>query len=117
MVWGVVIILAFSALLALIVYLYQEHVDYLNRSIRELKSNIETLQGDVDTYKELLEDTEGYYEKWLETVNELSEAKNHIFELEQENGFLQKEKEGCEWEIENLQMQNDDLYRELEEYR
>ena len=83
MIWGVVIILAFSALLALIIYLYQEHVDYLNRSIKELKSNIETLQGDVDTYKELLEDTEGYYEKWLETVNELSKVEQERYELKQ----------------------------------
>ena len=91
MIWGVVIILAFSALLALIVYLYQEHVDYLNRSIRELKSNIETLQGDVDTYKELLEDTEGYYEKWLETVADLDEANQKVWDLEEEIKHLENQ--------------------------
>ena len=115
--WGVVIILIFSALLALIVYLYQEHVDHLNHTIEMLRVNKNILGEELDNYKELVEDLDGYYDKWIETVNELSEAKNHIFELEQENGYLQKEKEGCEWEIENLQMQNDDLYRELEEYR
>ena len=115
--WGVVIILIFSGMLGIMIKLYEDHVDYLNKKIKDLQFEVDLTTECLDAHKEMVEDLEGYYEKWLETVNELSEAKNHIFELEQENGFLQKEKEGCEWEIENLQMQNDDLYRELEEYR
>lgn len=102
---------------ALMIYLYQDHIHYLENKIYNLKAELELTIDCLDAHKEMVEDLEGYYEKWREAMDELSEAKNYIFELEQENGFLQKEKEGCEWEIENLQMQNDDLYRELEEYR
>ena len=83
MVWGVVIILAFSALLALIVYLYQEHVDHLNHTIEMLRVNKNILGEELDNYKELVEDLDGYYDKWIETVNELSKANQEIFELRQ----------------------------------
>ena len=80
MVWGVVIILAFSALLALIVYLYQEHVDYLNHTIEMLRVNKDILGEELDSYKELVEDLDGYYDKWIETVNELNKANQTIWE-------------------------------------
>lgn len=80
MIWGVVIILAFSALLALIVYLYQEHVDYLNHTIEMLRMNKDILGEELDNYKELVEDLDGYYDKWIETVNELNKANQTIWE-------------------------------------
>lgn len=80
MIWGVVIILAFSALLALIVYLYQEHVDYLNHTIEMLRMNKDILGEEIDNYKELVEDLDGYYDKWIETVNELNKANQTIWE-------------------------------------
>lgn len=78
--WGVVIILAFSALLALIIYLYQEHVDYLNRKIRDLQFEADLATECLDAHKEMVEDLEGYYEKWLETVDELNKAEQTIWE-------------------------------------
>ena len=81
--WGVVIILIFSALLALIIYLYQEHVDHLNHTIKMLRVNKDILGEELDNYKELVEDLDGYYDKWIETVNELSKANQEIFELRQ----------------------------------
>ena len=80
MIWGVVIILIFSGLLALIIYLYQEHVDYLNKKIRDLQFEVDLTTECLDAHKEMVEDLEGYYEKWLETVNELSKANQTIWE-------------------------------------
>ena len=80
MIWGVVIILAFSALLALIVYLYQEHVDHLNHTIEMLRVNKDILGEELDSYKELVEDLDGYYDKWIETANELNKANQTIWE-------------------------------------
>jgi len=84
MVWGFIIILAFSALLALIVYLYQDHVDHLNYTIEMLRMNKDILGEEIDNYKELVEDLDGYYDKWRETVAELDEANQKIWELQQE---------------------------------
>lgn len=78
--WGVVIILIFSALLALIIYLYQEHVDYLNKKIKDLQFEVDLTTECLDAHKEMVEDLEGYYEKWRETVNELSKAEQTIWE-------------------------------------
>ena len=97
MVWGVVIILAFSALLALIVYLYQEHVDYLNHTIEMLRMNKDILGEELDNYKELVEDLDGYYDKWRETVAELDEANQKIWELEDKVSWL---KDQLDW-VEN----------------
>lgn len=80
--WGIVIILIFSALLALIIYLYQEHVDYLNHTIEMLRMNKDILGEEIDNYKELVEDLDGYYDKWRETVAELDEANQKIYKLE-----------------------------------
>ena len=80
MAWGVVIILVFSALLALIIHLYQEHVDYLNHTIKMLRINKDILGEELDNYKELVEDLDGYYDKWIETVNELNKANQIIWE-------------------------------------
>ena len=91
MIWGVVIILAFSALLALIVYLYQEHVDHLNHTIEMLRMNKDILGEELDNYKELVEDLDGYYDKWIETVNELNKANQEIYELKQANRKLKLE--------------------------
>ena len=82
MIWGVVIILAFSALLALIIYLYQEHVEHLNYTIEMLRMNKDILGEELDNYKELVEDLDGYYDKWIETVAELDEANQKIYKLE-----------------------------------
>ena len=88
MIWGVVIILIFSALLALIVYLYQEHVDHLNHTIEMLRVNKNILGEELDNYKELVEDLDGYYDKWIETVNELSKVEQERYELKKENRKL-----------------------------
>ena len=82
MIWGVVIILAFSALLALIIYLYQEHVEHLNYTIEMLRMNKDILGEELDNYKELVEDLDGYYDKWIETIAELDEANQKIYKLE-----------------------------------
>ena len=89
--WGVVIILIFSALLALIIYLYQEHVDYLNRKIRDLQFEVDFTTECLDAHKEMVEDLEGYYEKWRETVNELSKVEQERYKLKQENRKLKLE--------------------------
>ena len=85
---GIVIVLAFSALLALIIYLYQEHVDYLNKQIKDLQFEVDFTTECLDAHKEMVEDLEGYYEKWRETVAELDEANQKIFKLKQENRKL-----------------------------
>ena len=54
--WGIVIILIFSALLALIIYLYQEHVDYLNRKIKDLQFEVDLTTECLDAHKEMVED-------------------------------------------------------------
>lgn len=101
--WGIAIVLMFGASLGLLIYLYQEHVDYLNKQIKDLKFELEFTAECLDAHKEIVEDLEGYYEKWRETVAELDEANQKIYNLE--------------WEITNLQMKNNDMYIELEEYR
>lgn len=81
MAWGVIIILIFSGLLALIIYLYQEHVDHLNHTIKMLRMNKDILGEELDNYKELVEDLDGYYDKWIETVNELNKTKQENWTL------------------------------------
>ena len=96
MIWGVVIILAFSALLALIVYLYQEHVEHLNYTIEMLRVNKDILGEEIDNYKELVEDLDGYYEKWREIVAELDCANQKVWELSTENVDLERENAALE---------------------
>ena len=86
--WGIAIILIFSGLLGIMIKLYEEHVDYLNKKIKDLQFEVDLKTECLDGYKELLEDTEGYYEKWLETVNELSKVEQERYELRQENRKL-----------------------------
>ena len=81
---GVVIVFIFSALLALIIYLYQEHVDYLDKKIEGLQTELELTADCLSAHEEMVEDLEGYYEKWRETVAELDEAKQKIWELERQ---------------------------------
>ena len=85
---GVIVILIFSGLLALIIYLYQDHVDHLNHTIKMLRINKDILGEELDNYKELVEDLDGYYDKWIETVNELSKVEQERYELKQENRKL-----------------------------
>ncbi len=87
---GIVIVLIFSALLALIVYLYQEHVDYLNKKIKDLQFEIDLTTECLDAHKEMVEDLEGYYEKWRETVAELDEANQKIWGLEYQLNRIEK---------------------------
>lgn len=94
MAWGVVIILIFSGLLALIIYLYQEHVDYLNKKIRDLQFEVDLTTECLDAHKEMVEDLEGYYEKWRETVNELNEANQENWTLlNRLEYYLERDKE------------------------
>ena len=81
---GVVIVLIFSALLALIIYLYQEHVDYLNKKIENLQFELDLTTECLDAHVEMVDDLEGYYDKWRETVAELDEANQKIWDLKEE---------------------------------
>lgn len=91
---GVAIVLVFSGLLALIIYLYQEHVDYLNKKIRDLQFEVDLTTECLDAHKEMVEDLEGYYEKWRETVADLDEANQKIWELEDKVSWL---KDQLDW--------------------
>lgn len=90
--WGIAIILIFSGLLGIMIKLYEEHVDYLNKKIKDLQFEVDFVTECLDAHKEMVEDLEGYYEKWRETVAELDEAnqkvykyQNTILELQREN--------------------------------
>lgn len=87
---GVIIIFIFSALLALIIYLYQEHVDYLNKKIEGLQVELELTADCLSAHEEMVEDLEGYYEKWRETVADLDEANQKIWELERQLDWIEK---------------------------
>lgn len=91
---GIVIVLIFSALLALIIHLYQEHVDYLNKQIKDLQFEVDFTTECLDAHKEMVEDLEGYYEKWRETVADLDEANQKIWELEDKVSWL---KDQLDW--------------------
>ena len=53
-----------------------------------LRMNKDILGEELDNYKELVEDLDGYYDKWIETVNELSKVEQERYELKQENRKL-----------------------------
>ena len=88
MIWGAVVFLIFSGLLSIIIKLYEDHVDYLNKKIKDLQFEIDLTTEQLDAHKEMVEDLEGYYEKWLETVNELSKVEQERYKLKQENRKL-----------------------------
>ena len=111
--WGVVIILAFSALLALIIYLYQEHVDYLNKKIRDLQFEVDLTTECLDAHKEMVEDLEGYYEKWRETTTELNKTNVRVWELMKEQDILITENEVLK---EQLKDYNDWVNHKIEKY-
>ena len=91
---GVIVILIFSGLLALIIYLYQDHVDHLNHTIKMLRINKDILGEELDHYKELVEDLDGYYDKWIETMNELNKAKQENWTLSNRlEYYLERDKE------------------------
>ena len=91
---GAVIILIFSGLLTLIIYLYQDHVDHLNHTIKMLRMNKDILGEELDNYKELVEDLDGYYDKWIETVNELNKANQENWTLlNRLEYYLERDKE------------------------
>ena len=104
--WGVVIILVFSALLALIVYLYQDHVDYLNRKIKDLQFEVDLTTECLDAHKEMVEDLEGYYEKWIEAVNELDCANQKVWKLAAENVELEQKNQDLENQVQFLREYN-----------
>lgn len=86
---GVVIVLIFSALLALIIYLYQEHVDYLNKRIENLQFELDLTTECLDAHVEMVDDLEGYYDKWRETVVDLDVANQKIYELEHQLDWIE----------------------------
>jgi len=98
--WGVVIVLIFSGLLGIMIKLYENHVDYLNKKIKDLQFELDLTADCLDTHIEMVDDLEGYYEKWLETVNELSEANQKIYEIEVEKAQLEFEVDRLEYELE-----------------
>lgn len=101
---GVVIVLIFSALLALIIYLYQEHVDYLNKKIENLQFELDLTTECLDAHVEMVDDLEGYYDKWRETVNKLDEANQKIYDIEVEKAQLEFEVDRLEYELEQKDM-------------
>ena len=84
MVYALIIILVFITALTLIIYLYQDHVDYLNDKIEKMQIELDVTLDCLDAHKEMVEDLEGYYEKWRETVADLDEANQKIYDLQQE---------------------------------
>lgn len=89
--WGIAIVLMFGASLGLLIYLYQEHVDHLNKQIKDLKFELELTAECLDAHQEMVEDLEGYYEKWRETVAELDEANQKIYKYQNTISELQRE--------------------------
>lgn len=80
MVYALIIISVFITALTLIIYLYQDHVDYLNDKIEKMQIELDVTTECLDVHKEMVEDLEGYYEKWRETVDELNKAEQTIWE-------------------------------------
>lgn len=80
MVYALIIISVFITALTLIIYLYQDHVDYLNDKIEKMQIELDVTLDCLDAHKEMVEDLEGYYEKWRETVDELNEANQKVWE-------------------------------------
>ena len=87
--WGVVIILIFSGMLGIMIKLYEDHVDYLNREIRALRMKIDDLDETVQTYGGIIDDEQHYYEKWRETEADLNEANEKIWELERQLDWIE----------------------------
>ena len=81
---GVVIVLIFAGLLGIMIKLYEDHVDYLNREIRALRMKIDDLDETVQIYGGIIDDEQHYYEKWRETEAELDEANQQIWDLKEE---------------------------------
>ena len=82
--WGVVIILIFSGMLGIMIKLYEDHVDYLNREIRTLRMKIDDLDETVQTYGGIIDDEQHYYEKWRESDNDVAILTQKLFEQENE---------------------------------
>ena len=74
MIW-VVIVAVMVAAAALMIYLYQDHIHYLENKIHNLKTELEFTIDCLDAHKEMVEDLEGYYEKWIDAVKELEAVK------------------------------------------
>lgn len=91
MVYALIIISVFIIALTLIIYLYQDHVDYLNDKIEKMQIELDVTLDCLDTHKEMVEDLEGYYEKWRETVADLDEANQKVWELTGEIADLEIE--------------------------
>ena len=79
---------------ALMIYLYQDHIHYLENKIYNLKTELELTADCLKAHEEMVEDLEGYYEKWREAVNKLDEANQKIWELEDKVSWL---KEQLDW--------------------
>ena len=63
MIW-VVIVAIMVAAAALMIYLYQDHIHYLENKIHNLKGELELTADCLKAHEEMVEDLEGYYEKW-----------------------------------------------------
>ena len=79
---GAVIILIFSGLLTLIIYLYQDHVDHLNHTIKMLRMNKDILGEELDNYKELVT----YVEAGKQAMIEMRDYKSKLEEESKTSG-------------------------------
>ena len=86
--WGITIILIFSGLLGIMIKLYENHVDYLNKEIKDLQFELDLTTECLDAHVEMVDDLEGYYEKWREAAIKLDKINQKILELNRENKNL-----------------------------
>ena len=99
--WGVVIVLIFSGLLGIMIKLYEDHVDYLNKKIKDLQFELDLTTDCLDAHVEMVEDLEGYYEKWREAEQEIDELNKKVCEIEMERSRLEFDLE-CELERKDM---------------
>ena len=80
-----------GGMIALLLYLYEEYVDELKQEIRELQIKVEELDKTAETYGDIIDDEQHYYDRWMDVAGQLEEAKATIYDLKQENEYLENQ--------------------------
>ena len=78
----IIIGLITGGIIALLLYLYEEYVDELKQEIRELNIKVEELEKTVETYGDIIDDEQHYYDKWMDAKAENEELKFERDQLE-----------------------------------